>query len=132
MALVALGGAVGSLARASIAAAVPAQDGWPVATALVNVTGAFLLSLLLIGLGQVEVTPGREQARLLLGTGVLGGYTTYSALALETERLLTGGHPVQGLVYIGATIVAGLVAAALGAAVARRVLPGPAPPEPAP
>lgn len=128
----ALGGAVGSLARAGTAAALPAQDGWPVATALVNVTGAFLLGLLLTVLGQVETTPGRERARLLLGPGVLGGYTTYSALALETERLLAGGHLVQGLVYIGATIVVGLVAAVLGTAAGRRVLPRPAPPEPTP
>lgn len=128
----ALGGAVGSLARAGIAAALPPQDGWPVATALVNVTGAFLLGLLLTVLDQVETTPGRERVRLLLGTGVLGGYTTYSALALETERLLTGGHLVQGLVYIGATIVVGLVAAVLGTAAGRRVPARPAPAEPTP
>ena len=90
--LVALGGAAGSLARWWVSLVLPAGSGWSWATFAVNASGAFLLGLLLEALTR----PGRERrgahtARMLLGTGLLGGFTTYSTFALELwERVRSG------------------------------------------
>jgi CrcB protein len=130
--LVGAGGAAGTAVRATVAALVPA-DGWPWATWAVNVTGAFLLGLLLDVLARTGPDDGRRRAaRLLLGTGFLGGYTTYSTLALDTVTLTGSGHPGVALGYAASTLVAGLVAAAAGIALgahsgraALRRRPGP-------
>jgi CrcB protein len=57
-----------------------------------------------------------------VGTGFLGGYTTYSALAVETDTLLRGDHVTVGLAYAAGSVVAGLVAAYAGVAAARAVV----------
>lgn len=116
--LVAAGGAVGSLGRYGLAQAMPPQHGWPVGTLTANLVGAFLLGVLLEVLGRRgPETPGVQQVRLALGTGVLGGFTTFSSLALETERLLAAGSAGTALGYAGLTLVAGVLAAAGGVAV---------------
>lgn len=95
----------------------PAQHGWPVGTLAANLTGAFLLGALLEVLGRRgPETPGVQRVRLALGTGVLGGYTTFSSLALETERLLADGAAATALGYAGVTLVAGVLSAAAGVA----------------
>ncbi|WP_255595752.1 CrcB family protein [Cellulomonas sp. C5510] len=115
--LVAVGGAAGSLGRLGLAQALPVQHGWPVATLTANLVGAFLLGALLEALGRRgPETPGVLRARLALGTGVLGGFTTFSSLALETERLLADGAAGTALAYAGATLVGGVVCAAAGVA----------------
>lgn len=115
--LVAAGGAVGSLGRYGLAQAMPVQHGWPVATLTANLVGAFLLGLLLEALGRRgPETPGVLRVRLALGTGVLGGFTTFSSLALETERLLAAGAAGTALAYAGTTLVAGVACAAAGVA----------------
>lgn len=119
--LVAAGGAVGSSARYALSSAVGPSDGWPVATTVENVVGAFALGLLLEAL----LRRGPEDAwarrvRLGLGTGVLGGFTTYSTLALETERLLTAGRPGLAAAYALVSVAAGAVAALAGITVAAR------------
>ncbi|SKB05098.1 fluoride efflux transporter FluC [Aeromicrobium choanae] len=116
LALVMLGGAVGTAARAVLADAFPVSDGaWPWATFGVNVAGSFLLGLLV---ALVAVRGGRSGAwrlvRPALGAGVLGGFTTYSAFAVEVDRLLGGGSVGLGLAYAGASVVGGVLAAALG------------------
>ncbi len=122
--LVAAGGAFGSLARYALAATTPQPAGWPLGTLLVNVTGAFALGALLEVLGRRgPETPRTQQLRLALGTGVLGGYTTFSALALEIERLLAAGRTGLALVYALSTMVGGLAAAGAGVAVASRGKP---------
>ncbi|GEL46022.1 hypothetical protein CHO01_11380 [Cellulomonas hominis] len=116
--LVAAGGAVGSLGRYGLAQAMSPQHGWPVGTLTANLAGAFLLGVLLEVLGRRgPETPGVQRARLALGTGVLGGFTTFSSLALETERLLAAGSVGTALGYAGLTLVAGVLAAAAGVAV---------------
>jgi CrcB protein len=119
--LVALGGAVGSVLRYLVSLALPATGaGWPWATFAVNVGGAFLLGWLLEALAM----RGREserlrRLRLFAGTGVLGGFTTYSTLALEVfERV--GFVWALGIAYAAATLVLGTLAALLGVAVGRR------------
>lgn len=119
---VAAGGALGSLARYGLTLAVPSHGGWPVVTLAENLVGAFLLGLLL----QLLALAGRETARrrwlrLTLGTGVLGGFTTYSALALEARGLLAGGRTGLALAYALVTVAGGTVAGLLGVLLAGRV-----------
>ncbi|MFD6178366.1 MULTISPECIES: fluoride efflux transporter FluC [unclassified Isoptericola] len=121
VALVAVGGAVGTAARYGLAQAWPVVDGWPVATLTANVLGAFVLGWLLEALAaRGPETPVVQRVRLAVGTGVLGGFTTFSSLALETERLLTGGAVVQGLAYAGGTLLLGYLACLAGVLLGSR------------
>lgn len=113
--LVFAGGAVGTGVRALVSAAVPPADGVPVPVLAVNVVGAFALGLLLATLQRGGPDVGRRRdLRLLLGTGVLGGFTTYSALAADTAGLVDQGRVGVALLYAGATLVLGLAAALAG------------------
>nr|WP_216645816.1 CrcB family protein [Isoptericola halotolerans] len=114
--LVALGGAAGSAARYVVALVLPTQaGGWPWATFTVNLVGAFALGWLLEALARHgPETDRRRRLRLFAGTGVLGGFTTYSALALDVETLLADGQWPTAAAYAGATLLLGLVAALLG------------------
>ncbi|WP_367947923.1 CrcB family protein [Rathayibacter sp. VKM Ac-2858] len=119
--LVAAGGAVGTAARYGTALALPPLGAVPVATIVVNLVGAFLLGLLLAGLARRGPDAGRRRTlRLLLGTGVLGGFTTYSTFSLDTAALLEGGRWAEVLLYAGGTLVLGTLAAALGVLLAGR------------
>ncbi|MFI5427744.1 fluoride efflux transporter FluC [Aeromicrobium sp. UC242_57] len=125
-AIVAVGGAVGTLSRHGINEWLSTDHLFPAATFAVNVSGAFLLGLLLMSLtlrggrtGSDTGTP--RDLRLLLGTGFLGGFTTYSTLAVETETLLRHDHVAMALTYgLGSTVL-GLIAALGGAVTARAV-----------
>lgn len=117
--LVFLGGFVGTTARYAVALALPVAGGWPLATLAVNLTGAFLLALLL---GRLAAWGSADavRLRLLLGTGVISGYTTYSTLAVETERLLATGSTGTALGYVAVTLVGGILAVVAGHALASR------------
>jgi CrcB protein len=122
--LVGAGGAIGTAIRATVAALAPA-DAWPWTTWAVNVTGAFLLGLLLDVLARTGPDDGRRRAaRLVLGTGLLGGYTTYSTLALDAVMLTGSGHAVVALAYAVSTLLTGLVAAAAGIALGAHTARG--------
>jgi CrcB protein len=121
-ALVAIGGAAGTLTRHGITEALDADRLFPLATFLVNVTGSFALGALLAALLVRDHSTPANRLRLLLGTGFLGGYTTYSALAVETDTLLRGDHVPLGLAYAAGTVVAGVLAAYAGVAAARAVV----------
>lgn len=119
--LVAAGGAVGTAARHGVTAAVGPGDGWPAATFAVNLVGAFLLGLLLERLARRgPESVGARRVRLAVGTGLLGGFTTFSALAIEVERLAAVGRPALGLAYGLVSVLAGFVAALLGVLAAAR------------
>jgi CrcB protein len=119
---VAVGGAAGTLLRYGIAEWLASDQLFPVATFVVNLTGSFVLGALLTLLALRGDDSGRRrEARLLLGTGVLGGYTTYSALAVETDHLLRTDHAALALTYALATVLVGLVAALAGIATGRAV-----------
>lgn len=119
---VAVGGALGSLARYGLNVAVPAGAGWPLATLVENLLGAFLLGLLLqVLLRAGRETPRRRWLRLTLGTGVLGGFTTYSAFALELHGLLADGRAWLALGYAATTVVGGTLTCLAGVALAGRV-----------
>jgi CrcB protein len=112
--LVALGGGLGALARFGVAEALPREDGgFPFATLLVNLVGCFALGLL------VGALPHRARLRALVGTGLLGGFTTWSTLALQTDRLLENA-PGTALGYLALTSVGGLALARAGLRTARR------------
>lgn len=115
IALVAVGGALGTAARHLLSQVVPHVRGVPVGILLVNVVGAFVLGLLLERLGRAGPDTGRRlELRLLLGTGVLGGFTTYSALATDTVALLAAGDAGRAAGYALGTLVLGLLASLLG------------------
>jgi CrcB protein len=112
-----VGGACGTAIRALLGDAFPHADGsWPWTTFCINVIGALLLGFLLEALVRSgEDRGGRRLARLGVGTGVLGGFTTYSTFMVETTGLpwlLAGG-------YVVATVVLGAVAAWVGIRLAK-------------
>jgi fluoride exporter len=120
--LVALGGVAGTALRAGIGTLESGAGGWPWATWTVDLSGAFLLGLLLEALARTGPDDGRRRdARLLLGTGALGGYTSYSTLALETVELLDAGDARTAVLYAAGSVVLGLVAAGAGIAVGIRL-----------
>lgn len=106
---VAAGGAVGACLRHLLTTSVPDGDGFPWTTFAINVSGAFLLALL------PAFPPVRRQPLLppLLGTGVLGGYTTLSAWSDQTRTLVADGATGVAAVYVVATFAACLLAVAV-------------------
>jgi fluoride exporter len=111
---VAVAGAVGALARYALAALLPVPpDGLPVATLLANLSGCLLLGLL------VGRAPAAPWVRPVLGTGLLGGWTTWSVLALEVDQRLAAA-PVVAAGYLLLSLSAGAALAALGLRVGSR------------
>lgn len=117
LAWVMVGGAVGSGARHLVGVAVLARwgPGFPWATLGVNLLGALLLGVLwsLCDAGTLSPT-----ARVALGTGLLGGFTTYSTFSTEAVRLFAANAPV-GALYVAITVIGGLAASWLGLFVGR-------------
>ncbi len=109
--LAGLGGALGALGRWGIEEAVPAAD-WPWPTLLVNLTGCLLLGVLL-GL-LAERRPEATGLRTFVGAGVLGGFTTFSAFAVETVDLLRAGAVSAAGAYVLASVAGGVLAVAIG------------------
>jgi fluoride exporter len=112
--LVATGGAAGCLARWAVSEWLKgATSHFPWPTFTVNVAGSLLIGVLMAA---AEDARGlSDNFRLLLVVGVLGGFTTYSAFAYETWRLITSGRVVIAAAYAAGTTVACVVAAAVGA-----------------
>ncbi|WP_424937231.1 MULTISPECIES: fluoride efflux transporter FluC [Bacteria] len=107
VALVALGGTIGTGARLLLGTALPELAGIPVATLAANVVGSLLLGILAARL------PGSSSWRIFLGTGVLGGFTTYSAFAMGSVTLWHAA-PALAAAYAAGSLVLGVGAAALG------------------
>jgi len=120
-AVIAAGGALGSLARWAIAQALPHEGrAFPTGTFITNVSGTLLIGLLMaLVLGPWSHT---RYLRPFLGVGVLGGYTTFSTYEVETRGLLAAGAPGTGLLYLLGSILAGLVAVAVGLVVGRALI----------
>lgn len=110
---IAVGGVIGSLGRFAIALLLgewnPASLPW--ATLTVNVVGALAIGAIA---ASASVAAGPGWLRPFLITGVLGGFTTFSALALETGLLLDAGRVLVALGYVAVTMAAGLAAVRLG------------------
>jgi fluoride exporter len=120
--LVCLGGAVGTAARYLFAIGAPRLLGtsFPYATLAVNVLGSFLLGAIMhVGLTTNLMTPS---VRLVLATGVMGGFTTYSTFNYETMEYLREGAFWLAVLNVAATLLLCLLAGALGLALARRLV----------
>lgn len=117
--LVAIGGATGSVARFALGGWLgTTAAGWrfPISTFLVNVVGCLIIG----GLAGIGERPGllSYEARLFLFTGMLGGFTTFSAFGLETLTLVRRGDMIVAGTYVGLSVLVGLLAVAGGFALA--------------
>lgn len=122
VALVAAGGALGTGLRALVAELLPHEPGtWAWSTLVANVVGAFAMGVLL------TLAPGSSETdrrrRLLLGTGVLGGLTTFSTLALDIEVLMRGASTTVATGYLAASTLGVVLACAAGWQLANRRAP---------
>ena len=118
LAVIALGGALGATARYGVGVAWP---GTPWATFVVNVLGCLAIGGLLAALTE-GTRPPHPLMRPFLGTGLLGGFTTFSAYAVDADLLLTDGRVAEAIAYLAATIVAALLAAQAGVWTARAAM----------
>lgn len=118
---VAAGGAAGAWARYSVGVAIGRMAGpaaqFPWATLAVNVVGSLLMGLLAGWLARNG--SGGETWRLLLGVGLLGGFTTFSAFSLELALMIERGTLGAGALYAGISVLAGVAALFAGLAVMR-------------
>ena len=120
IALVFLGGVLGTLARYGLARLMPTPaHGWPTGTFVANLAGAFVLGVLLEALVRRGADRGRRRrARLFAGTGFCGGLTTYSTFAVEAALLVRSHDALLAIGYLVASVLAGLAATVAGIAFA--------------
>ena len=115
--LVAAGGAVGAVARYAVTLLMrPVSGTFPWHTLGVNVAGSFLLGLLMALLPEGDAG---ERLRLLLGVGVLGGFTTFSAFSVDALTLAQQDQWLSAAAYVLGSVVAALAGAAAGYAAGR-------------
>ncbi|MEP2736988.1 MAG: fluoride efflux transporter CrcB [Erythrobacter sp.] len=120
---VAIGGAIGASARYLLGRTLTAWFGpsnmaaFPWATMITNVIGCLFMGVLFGWLARDGNSS--EQARLLIGVGLLGGFTTFSAFGLEMMLLIERGQAMTGLLYALISVLAGLVSIYLGLIIMR-------------
>lgn len=122
---VALGGAIGAGLRhgAGLAAVRLGLSGWPWATFFVNLLGSLLMGLLIGFLAFRGETPGGGQGmRLFLVTGLLGGFTTFSAFSLEIAQYVQKDDWLRAIAYAGLSVMLGLALVLAGMIIMRKVL----------
>ena len=121
--LVALGcgGVVGAVSRYAVSLALPTgTGGFPWGTFAVNVSGSALLGLVLVLL--IERFPLGRLARPVIGTGVIGAYTTFSTYVVEAVLLVRAGRAPTAVAYVAFSVLAGLLAVWFGMTTARTCL----------
>jgi CrcB protein len=115
---VAVGGALGSVARFALgnAMAVALGPQFPWGTLLINVIGSFVISFF----GMLTGSAGRfglpYEARVFVTVGICGGFTTFSSFSLQTVDLARAGQPGRAVAYVAASMILGIAACALGMA----------------
>jgi len=114
--LIMAGGAIGAGARYVVSSAIVRAAGasWPWGTLSVNIIGGFLMGVLV-----ARVAEGGDPVRLLLGVGVLGGFTTFSAFSLESVEMIQRGAWASAFGYAVASVGLSLLALFLGLVIAR-------------
>ena len=119
--LICFAGGIGAALRLILDGLIKARirSGYPVGTTVINVTGSFLLGLL-SGLAMSQAMP--QQWQLVAGTGLLGGYTTFSTASFETVRLIEDHRYVAAACNGLGMLIAGTAAAALGFAAAFLII----------
>lgn len=120
--LVAVGGAAGSVARYLVGAAALRWigPGWPWGTMTVNIVGGFLMGLL-TGWLALRAAGQQETLRVLLGVGILGGFTTFSAFSLDAALMIERRAYGQAFSYTAASVLIALAALFAGLYLARRM-----------
>jgi CrcB protein len=122
LAVIALGGMLGASARYGVAQWLPnGAERFPWATFCTNLSGSFLLGLLLVLL--LERFPPTRLLRPFLATGILGAFTTMSTYEVETALLVKDGHAVTGIIYGVGSLIAGLALAYFGIHAGRLARP---------
>jgi len=121
LALIAIFGAVGTLARYGLQGVVQFRAGgaFPYGTLLVNLSGCFFLGLI----GQFTLNRMVIPAdwRVAIAVGFFGGYTTFSSFGWETAKMLEDGEWLRAGVYVGASVVAGLFLSVAGIHLANKI-----------
>jgi len=122
LALAALGGAIGSALRFSTGAMMLRimGTGWPWGTFTVNLLGSFLMGLVVGWFAHKGGASGNAQ--IFLATGVLGGFTTFSAFSLETARMIETRAYSQAAIYAGGSVILGVIMIFAGLFIMRKVL----------
>nr|WP_203634753.1 CrcB family protein [Streptomyces sp. SID10815] len=121
IAVVAAGGAIGACARYGSALLWPTATGaFPWTTLWVNVIGCGVIGVFMVVI--TDVWAAHRLVRPFFGTGVLGGFTTFSTYAVDIQRLVDGGHARTGLLYLASTLLAALAAVWAAANLTRRVI----------
>jgi CrcB protein len=121
VAVIAAGGATGAAARYLIGTTWPTPAGaFPVSTLAINVLGCALIGVLMVLI--TEVWSRQRLIRPFLGTGVLGGFTTFSTYTVDIQRLVTGAHAVTALLYLALTPIGALLAVWVTAHATRRLV----------
>lgn len=120
--LVAAGGAVGSVARYLVGGGALRAfgSGWPYGTFTVNVVGGFLMGCLASWLAH-RGAASSEPWRVLLGVGVMGGFTTFSSFSLETALMIQKRAYLQAFSYSAASVLLSVAALFAGLLIARRI-----------
>ncbi len=111
LAALAFGGACGTLLRYFAVSA--SGSHWAVAA--INVTGSFLIGMAWVLLGN------RDLLGPVVMTGLLGGFTTFSAFSLDTLKLIEAGRLIEALTYVGISVILSLFAVTLGVTLARHL-----------
>ena len=120
IALIALFGAIGTLARYGLQGVVQlrAETAFPYGTLAVNLTGCFLLGLVgQFTLNRIVIPP---DWRVAIAVGFFGGYTTFSSFGWETAKMLEDGEWMRAVTYVAASVFAGLFLSVAGIRLASR------------
>lgn len=118
--LIALFGAIGTLARYGLQGFVQVRTGgtFPYGTLLINLTGCFLLALTYqLTVNRMIISP---DLRFAIGVGFFGGYTTFSSFGWETAKMLEDGEWLPAAAYVAASVVAGIFLSVGGIRLANR------------
>jgi CrcB protein len=122
---VGIGGALGTVGRYELALAEPVTSGqFPWATFVANMIGSFALGIAVVVWGE---TRSSAVPRALVAIGFCGGLTTFSTWMVESMLLTRDGDGGTAALYLAVSLIAGLVAVALGVALARRLFGDPVP-----
>ena len=120
LALIAIFGAIGTLARYGLQGLVQVRTAttFPYGTLLVNLSGCFLLGLIgQFTLNRIVISP---DWRVAIAVGFFGGYTTFSSFGWETAKMLEDGEWLRASVYVGASVAVGLLLSVAGIRLASR------------
>jgi CrcB protein len=119
--VVAIGGGIGALARYGIGVLLPTTPGhFPYGTAGINVLGCALIGVLMVLVSEVHT--GSRLIRPFVGTGILGGFTTFSTYTNEFRALLRPGTVPLALLYLAGTLICALLAVSLATWLTRKLV----------